>query len=314
MPRKIVVFGSFVVDLASRASHLPVPGETVIGSRFKMGPGGKGSNQGVAAKRAGADVVMVTKVGRDAFGSLALDNFRQEGFDTRYILTDEDVETGTALIMVDEKTGQNKILVVSGACSNITADDTKLIEPLLNEVDILLTQLETNMDATERVIKIAEREKLEIVLNPAPVQPVSDEIYRKIACVTPNEVEASILTGITVNNFKDASRAAGFFFDRGVKNVVITLGEQGVYVSDGKKEEFIPSYKVEAVETTGAGDAFNGGFVTALAENKNVFEAALFGNAVGALSVTRPGTAPAMPYRHEIDGFMVRNELIREKF
>jgi len=307
MPKKIVVFGSFVVDLTSRAPHLPVPGETVIGTRFKMGPGGKGSNQGVAAKRLGADVTMITKVGDDAFGKMALENFRNEGFDTRYILIDEERETGTALIMVDEQTGQNKILVVIGACANITRQDLARVEPVIQEAEIFLTQLETNMDAVVQSIEMAYSMGLEIVLNTAPVQPLPDDLLRKVTYITPNEVEASKLSGVEIRNSQDASRAAAVFFGKGVKNVVITLGDKGVYVSDGTKDEVIPGYRVDVVETTGAGDAFNGGFVTALSENMDIFTAARFGNAAGALSVTRAGTAMAMPCRKELERFLMEN-------
>jgi len=304
MIKKIIVVGSFVVDLTSRASHLPVPGETVIGSAFKLGPGGKGANQGVAAKRAGADIVMVTKVGKDAFGDIALKNFRDEGFDTKHILLDDEKETGSALIMVDENSGQNMILVVSGACANFSKEDISRIEAEIISSDILLTQLEINMDAIEKSVDIAYQNNVDIVLNPAPIQDVSDELLRKVKYITPNEIEASILTGVEIKKPEHASDSAKVFFEKGVKNVVITLGEMGVYVSDGQKEEWVEPYKVKAVETTGAGDAFNGGFVTALSEGKNLFEAARYGNAVGALSVTKLGTAPAMPYKKDIEEFI----------
>lgn len=295
--------GSFVVDLTSRASHLPIPGETVIGTKFKMGPGGKGSNQGVAAKRAGADVTMVTKVGNDTFGKIAIENFKNEGFNTEFILIDQENGTGTALIMVDENTAQNEILVVSGACANITKSDIELVSATICEADIFLTQLETNMESIEKSIDIAYKNGVKIVLNTAPIQPVSDELLSKVDVITPNEVEASILTGVNINKPEDASKAAKVFFEKGVKNVIITLGKDGVYVSDSVTEEIIDSYKVNAVDTTGAGDAFNGGFVTALSEGKDIFEAARFGNVVGALSVTKFGTAPAMPFRNNIDEF-----------
>ena len=308
MAKKIVILGSFVVDLTSRAPHLPVPGETVLGTSFKMGPGGKGANQGVAAKRAGADALMITKVGDDVFGRMAIENFDKEGFDTDYILIDDERETGTALIMVDEQTGQNKILVVGGACANFEDEDFVRIEPALKGADILLTQLEINMDAIERAIDIAHRAGADIVLNTAPVQPVSDEMLSKVTYVTPNEVEASLLTGVDIKSPEDAAKAAKVFFDKGIRGVVITLGEMGVYVSDGSREELIPPYRVDVVETTGAGDAFTGAFVTALAEGMDIFEAARFGNAGGALSVTKLGTAPAMPYRNEIDAFLAQNK------
>lgn len=309
--KKVVVMGSFVIDLTSRANHLPIPGETVIGTKFKMGPGGKGSNQGVAAKRAGAEVTMITKVGNDTFGKIAIENFKNEGFDTKFILIDQENETGTALIMVDENTAQNKILVVSGACANITGNDIDLVSTTIGGADIFLIQLETNMDSIEKSIDIAYKNDVKIVLNTAPIQPVPDELLSKVHVITPNEVEASILTKVNIKIPEDASKAAKVFFNKGVKNVIITLGKDGVYVSDGITEEIIPSYNVNAIDTTGAGDAFNGGFVTALSEGKDIFEAARFGNIVGALSVTKLGTAPAMPYRGEIEEFILKNQLCK---
>jgi ribokinase len=301
---KITVMGSFVVDLTARTPHLPVTGETVKGSSFKTGPGGKGSNQGVAAQRAGADVTMITKVGKDAFGKIALDNFKNEKIDTRYIFEDENHETGAALIMVDETTGENKILVVLGACEHITDNDIETARYSLENTELFLTQLETNIDAVEKAIEIAYKKGVKIVLNPAPVQPISDELLKKIDILIPNEIEASILTGIKINNNSDIKRAADVFLQKGVKNVIITLGSSGVYARTKEKEMFIPAVPVKVVETTGAGDAFNGGFVTSLAEGKDFFEAVKFGNIAGALSVTKLGTAPAMPYRDEIELYL----------
>ena len=301
---KIVVFGSYVVDLTSWAQHLPVPGETVKGSSFKMGPGGKGSNQAVAANRAGADITLVTKVGNDVFGQTALDFYKMENMDTQYVFVDEKKETGTALIMVDENSAQNEILVVSGACDNITDQEIRKTEQLIDEASIILLQLEINMDAIEKVIDMAYRKGKLIVLNTAPAQKLPDSLLEKVDIVTPNEVEAGILTDMKVETEQDAEKAAQILMDKGVRSVVITMGKNGVFVMTADRKEFIPSKKVKAVDTTGAGDAFNGGFVTALSEGKDIFEAARFGNIVGALSVTKVGTAPAMPYRTDIDGFV----------
>jgi len=300
----ITVMGSFVVDLTGRAPHLPVTGETVKGSFFKMGPGGKGSNQGVAARRAGAEVTMITKVGKDAFGKIALDNFRKENMDTKYIFEDDEYETGAALIMVDEYTSANKIMVLLGACEHISDKDIEAARKSIESADVFLTQLETNVDAVEKAIDIAYKKGIKIVLNPAPVQQISDEILKKVSIITPNEVEASILTGIKIENDDDVRKAAKVFLEKGIDNVVITLGSKGVYTCNREEERFIPVIPVKPVDTTGAGDAFNGGFVTALAEGKDFFDAAFFGNVVGSLSVTRIGTAPAMPYREEIEAYL----------
>lgn len=301
---KIVVFGSFVVDLTSWAKHLPVPGETVKGSVFKMGPGGKGSNQGVAASRAGADVTLVTKVGNDVFGKIALDFYQNEHMTTDFVFLDAEKETGTALIMVDETVGQNQILVVSGACDNITPAEVQRTHPLIDEADIVLLQLEVNMDAIEQVIDYAHLKGKQIVLNTAPARKLPESLLKKLDIVTPNEIEAGILTDTKVETTEDAEKAAQILMNSGVKNVVVTMGKHGVFVMTPDRKEMIPSMPVKAIDTTGAGDAFNGGFVTALAEGKDIFEAARFGNAVGALSVTKIGTAPAMPHRSDIDRFL----------
>jgi ribokinase len=290
---------------------MPVPGETVKGFSFKMGPGGKGSNQAVAAHRAGCDVTFATKVGNDVFGKVALDLYKQENMNTDYIFIDNEKETGTALIMVDEKTGQNQILIVSGACGNITGKEIEKTEKLIEESDIILLQLEINMDAIERAIDIAYKKKKMIVLNtaPAPAEPLPTGLLRKIDIVTPNEIEAGILTGVEIKGEKDAKEAAKILMGRGVKNAVITLGSSGVFVAAPETGEFIKAVSVKAIDTTGAGDAFSGAFAAALSEGKSLAEAARFGNVAGALSVTKIGTARAMPYREEIDRFIAENNV-----
>lgn len=307
MGKPIVVFGSFVVDLTGRSRGLPAPGQTVLGSSFRMGAGGKGSNQAVAAHRAGADVTLVTKIGRDVFGGVALDFYGNEGMRTDYVLRDAARETGVALIMVDEESAQNEIVVVPGACGNITPEDVERCRRLIEGAAILLVQLEINFDALFRAIDIAHAAGVRIVLNPAPASALPAELLRKIDVVTPNETEARLLTGVEVRTLEDARRAAGVFLNQGVKNVVITMGSLGAFATDGVRSELLPRLKVDAVDTTGAGDAFNGGFVTALSEGCNLFEALRYGNATGALSVTRLGTAPSMPRRAEIDRMVLEN-------
>lgn len=304
MSKKITVFGSFVVDLMGRTPHLPVPGETVKGSMFKMGAGGKGFNQGVAAHKAGADVTMVTKLGRDTFGNVALDAMKELNMNADRILFSEDTETGAALIMVDEKTSQNEIVVILGACNTITDEEVESLTDVIQESEYLLTQLETNVSSVEKVIDIAYKNGVKVILNTAPVQPISDEILSKVELITPNEVEAEILTGICIDSEENADKAADWFFEKGVKNVLITLGGRGVYIATKEKRGIIPAYRVEAVDTTGAGDAFNGGLVAALAEGKDLWEAAVFANALAAVAVQRLGTTPAMPTREEIEDFL----------
>ena len=305
---KVTVFGSFVVDLMGRTPHLPVPGETVKGSMFKMGPGGKGFNQGVAAHKAGADVTMVTKLGRDTFAGVALAAMDEIGMKKDRILYSDNVETGAALIMVDENTSQNEIVVVLGSCDTITDEEVESIADELSQSEYLLTQLETNVSATRKVISLAKQLGVKVILNTAPVQPVEDEIYNGLYMITPNEVEAEILTGIVIDSLENANKAADFFFAQGVQNVLITLGGRGVYIATKEKREIIPAYTVQALDTTGAGDAFNGGLVAALAEGKDIWQAADFANALAAISVQRLGTTPAMPWRSEIDEFMKNNK------
>ena len=301
MAGKIVVFGSFVADLTGRCDRFPQAGETVMGSSFRCGPGGKGSNQAVAAHRAGADVTLVTKLGKDSFGQMAEAFYREEGMDTSWLLSDGEHATGAALIMVSEVTGQNEILVIPGACSHITREDIQSREALIAGADLLLLQMEINRDALEEIIRLAHVHGVRTVLNPAPAQPMDDALLAMIDTVTPNETEACALTGVQVEDRASASAAAGVFLRKGVRHVVITLGSHGVYVTDGRREELYPRLEVEAVDTTGAGDAFNGGFARALADGLDVFAAARWGNCTGALSVTQRGTAPAMPHREDIE-------------
>ena len=293
------------MDLMARAPHLPATGETVKGSVFEIGPGGKGSNQGVAAHRLGSNVTMITKIGTDFFGhEVALRSFQNEGMDTSFIFKDDKLATGTALIMVDENTSENKIVVTPGACDNITESEIEKARGSIETSEVFLTQLETNMEAVEKAVDIAHAKGVKIILNPAPARKVSEEILKKIDILTPNEVEASILSGVQIDTMEDAKKAARALMSKGVGNVIITLGSNGALVVTAKDEKFIESPNVDAVDTTGAGDAYNGGLATALAEGMDIFEAAEFANTVGALSVTKIGTSPAMPYREDLDRFL----------
>ena len=307
MGKRIVVFGSYVTDLTGRGMRFPVPGETVLGTSFQSGPGGKGSNQAVAAFRAGGDVTLVTKLGRDAFGRIARDFYTAEGMNTDELLEDETRETGAALIMVNQQSGQNMIMVLNGACSHITPEDVQAKRKLIEQADYLLVQMEINMDALEQVIRIAHNSGVRVILNPAPVQEMADELMAMVDTATPNETEAAVLTGVEVVDFASAHRAAQVLLDKGVRNVIITLGRNGVYCTNGTREELLDRISVNAVDTTGAGDAFNGGFVTALSNGMDLFDAVRYGNCTGALSVTKPGTAPAMPHKQEIDALYQEN-------
>ena len=304
MKKKIVVFGSFVVDLMGRGPHLPVPGETVKSGFFKMGAGGKGFNQGVAAHKSGGDVTMITKLGKDTFAEIELGTMRELGMDTSRVIQTEEYATGVALIEVDENSGQNAIMVIPSACDHISDAEVAALKEVIEGADILLTQLETNMSSIKGVIDMAYAAGKTIILNTAPVQPVEDALLSKVTIVTPNEVEASILTGVKVVDEQSAAQAADWFFQRGVKKVVITMGGMGAYVADSTRAELTPAFRVNAIDTTGAGDAYNGGFVTALSEGNDIFAAARFAAATAALSVQKMGTTPSMPTREEIEAFL----------
>ena len=300
----IVVFGSFVVDLMARSAHIPVPGETIKSSLFRMGAGGKGSNQAVACKLSGGDVSVVTKVGRDAFAQVLYDQYEKIGLSAEHVFVSSQAQTGNALILVDEGTSQNAITVTPGACENFTRDDVEQIKPLLASAKILLAQLEVNQDANEKVAKMAKDAGVKVIVNTAPYQPVTAEVLSGCYLVTPNEVEAELMTGVHVEDLESAKKAAEVFRAKGVANVLITLGGMGVFVSSEGREEIIPAYHVDAIDTTGAGDAFNGGLLAALSEGKPLWEAAAFANALAALSVQKLGTTPSMPTRAEIDAFI----------
>ncbi len=306
MREKVTVFGSCVVDLMSRAPHLPVPGETVRGGLFMEGPGGKGFNQGVAAHKAGADVAMVTKLGRDRMANIALEAMDALGMPRDFLFFSESVGTGTALILVDETSSQNRLSIVPGACATFNAEDIAIVKRRILESAYLLLQLEVNQDANEQVASFAKENGVRVIINTAPYQPITDEFLSGAYLVTPNEVEAEGLTGVRVSDLESADRAARVFLDKGVQNVLITMGAQGVYVNTEGHSQIIPAFKVKAVDTTGAGDAFNGGLAAALAEGKSLLDAARFANAVAALSVQRLGTTPSMPTREEIDAFLAK--------
>lgn len=302
---KIVVFGSYINDLVGRGSRLPRPGETIKGTSFQMGSGGKGFNQAVAAKRAGGDVLMITKVGLDFFGDLAISNFKKEGIQTQYVFRDPQAETGTALIVVDEQTGENQILVTMGACGNISEEEIEKARKDIEDAMLLLIQFETNMDATENCIKIAKKAGVPVILDPAPMQDINGDILTSVDVLTPNEIEASALTGIDIHDLMDVRDAAKIILNKGVNKVVITLGEKGVYACTGDEDLFLPAVDYAPVmDTTGAGDAFSGALATALTEGMNFFTAVKFSNVAASLSTSRCGASQSMAYREEIEWYL----------
>lgn len=313
MEKRVLVFGSFVTDLCGRAKRFPEAGETVKGQYFKLGPGGKGSNQAVAAHRAGAKVTFVTKLGDDSLGRQAMDFYRAENIPTDGIVIDKEEQTGAALIIVNEVTAQNQIVVVGGACENFTDDDMTDTLTRLEQSDILLLQLETNLEPVKMLLKHAKQHGIRTVLNPAPAQQLEPEYLRCVDIITPNETEAQFFTGVRVTDESSAREAAKKLLAAGVGKVVVTLGGKGAYACDGEEERMIGIVDCGApVDTTGAGDAFTGGLVAALALGRDFFDAVVYGSTVAGLAVTRQGTAPAMPYREEIERvFMDVSDQIR---
>lgn len=281
---------------------MPKPGETVLGGPFRMGPGGKGGNQAVAAARLGAEVTMVTKLGRDLFAEEARRNFQEEGIDTRFISESAEEATGAALIAVDDH-GENMIVVTLGACGDLSAADVAEAEEAIAASDVVLLQLETSMEAVEAAVAAAAEHDRMVILNPAPFQPVPDALLQQVDCITPNETEAGLLTGMEVNSRETAAAAADILFEKGIGIVIITLGGDGCYVREAAGGYHVPAMRAEVYDTTGAGDAFNGALAHFLAEGKPLAAASRLANAAAAISVTRAGTAPAMAYEHELEAY-----------
>ena len=308
MTKPISILGIFVADLTFRTDRMPIKGETFIGNSFKLGPGGKGSNQAVASRRAGAETNFITKIGKDTFGEMAMKLYTDEGINSEYVWQIKDMATGAASIVVNEETSDNMIIVVPGAADSLVPEDLELAESGIASSSFFLASLEVPIPVMQRGLEVARRNGIRTILNPAPAAILPDEVYGLSDYFTPNETEASMLAGIQVENVENAKTAAKIFLERGVKNSVITLGELGVYVSNSEISQHIPSFDMEnkVIDTTGAGDAFNGGFAYALAEGMTLIEAIRFGSATAAISVTRLGTAPAMPYKNEIQNLLYK--------
>ncbi len=297
---KIIGPGSLIVDVTGFAPHLPIAGETVKGSTLRFGPGGKGSNQLTAASRAGSEAKIISCMGDDVLGAILKKHYQTEKMSMEHITVDKNAETGSALIEIDESDAQNRIIVILGANEQVKRDNVLAAEHDFADCDAVLTQFETTPEAVFATKELAAKYNKPFILNPAPFIDIDKSVFNGVDYVTPNESEAEQFTGIAVNTPEDCRAAAQKFFELGVKNVVITLGVRGAYFTDGKNEILVPSLKVKAVETTGAGDAFNGGFATAIAEGRDPRTALEFATCTAAISVTRLGSSPSMPYRHEI--------------
>jgi len=301
---KIVVVGSSNTDMVIKSDRIPEPGETILGGTFFMTPGGKGANQAVAASRLGGDVVLVTKTGNDLFGRQSVELYANEGINTDYILSDAKNPSGVALIMVDSK-GENCIAVASGANGSLSVKNISAAGKEIESSEIVLMQMEIPMDVIEYVAQLASKKKVKVILNPAPACPfLSDMLLSCLYMITPNRSEAEMISGVKVTDWESARRAADIISKKGVDNVVITLGSLGAMVKEGDKYYNIPAEKVQAADTTGAGDTFNGALCVALAEGESILEAVKFASMASSIAVTRMGAQSAIPTRRELDAAM----------
>ncbi len=304
MSEKIVILGVFVADTAYRADRAPRMGETILGNSFALGPGGKGSNQAVAAAMAGGEVHFLSRLGRDPFADMALATWAKAGV-TPAVSQHDDSYTGAAYIFVEEATGDNAIIICPGAGGTISPADIDAQADLIGAAGVFVTQLEQPMDAAMRALELARTGGAITILNPAPAADLPDGMLGLCDYVTPNETETEALTGIAVTGIDDAIRAAAALRQNGAGAALITLGENGVLFQNADQSVHVPAFNAgPVVETTGAGDAFNGGFAAALARGADPVEAVRYGCATAAISVTRPGTAPSMPARTEIESLL----------
>lgn len=296
---KIIVIGSSNTDMVVRSEQLPRPGESVVGRDFIMAGGGKGANQAVAVARMGHRVIFAAALGQDIFGDAAVESYRQLGIDTSYIVR-KDAPSGVALIMVDS-VGQNSISVALGANNLLSAEDVMEVLEQIEAEDLVLLQLEVPMATVDAVVDIASAKGAKVVLNPAPAGVVSEKTLSKLYLITPNQTEAQTLTGVEVADEQSAELAAKALIAKGVSRVVITMGSIGAYLYENGVGEIIPARKVAAVDTTAAGDVYNGALCAALAEGQTLREALVFATKASAISVTRAGAQPSVPTREEVD-------------
>ena len=305
MSSNILVVGSSNTDMIIKLKRIPRPGETILGGEFVTAAGGKGANQAVGAARAGGNVTFIARIGRDMFGDQSLAGFRKDGINVDYVFRDKTSPSGVALIFV-AKDGENSIAVASGANGRLMPADVRKANPMFDRAAVLVMQLETPLETVQAAADIAARNGLRTILNPAPARPLPDELLKKVSILTPNETEAEFLTGVKVDSEVSAAKAADKLLARGVSTVILTLGSRGAFLADGKNKQLIRGFKVKAVDTTAAGDIFNGALAVALAEGQALKSAVSFGNAAAAISVTRLGAQPSAPLRKEIEKFLAR--------
>jgi ribokinase len=301
-PASIVVVGSTNTDMVIKASHLPQPGETILGGTFFMSAGGKGANQAVAASRLGGNVLFIAKTGYDIFGKQSIELFEKEGIDISNIVRDKFQPSGVALITVDDK-GENCIVVAPGANAALTPEDIDEAKEKIESASFVLVQLETPVETVEHVVNIAASKKIKFILNPAPAAKLNDDLLKKISTITPNQKETEMLTGIKVTNETSAKQAADFLHDKGIETIIITMGAFGAFVLHENNYSMIHGHKVNVVDTTAAGDVFNGALVVALSEGEKMEDAVRFACKAAAISVTRLGAQASAPYRKEVENF-----------
>jgi len=298
----IVVVGSSNTDMVVKAARLPAPGETVLGGTFMMNAGGKGANQAVAAARLGGNVVFIAKTGNDIFGKQAIELFKQEGIDTNFIIPDAENPSGVALITVDAN-GENCIVVASGANAALKPADLQPAEHIIENADLVLVQLEIPLETVEYIVNLAAAKNVKIVLNPAPARSLPDDLLRNISFITPNETEAALLTGIKVTSRESAEAAARELAAKGIETVIITMGAEGALLLHNGVYDFFAAPVCDAVDTTAAGDVFNGALVVALSNGQSILEAVPFAIRAASISVCRMGAQASAPYLHELNGF-----------
>ncbi|MBZ4188880.1 ribokinase [Niabella beijingensis] len=303
---EIIVVGSTNMDMVVKADHIPVPGETVIAGSFFMNPGGKGANQAVAIARLGGSVAFVSKLGNDVFGKQSSQLFDEEGIDTRFLLSDPEFPSGVALITVD-KEGENSIVVAAGANANLFADDLKDALNALKKAQLILMQLEIPMETVRKTAEFARANGIKVILNPAPFsESLSKDVLKHIDVITPNQTEAEMLSGVKITTMEDAEKAARIIHDMGIPDVIITMGPEGAVLFSGGVVTRIPATRVTAVDTTAAGDVFNGALAVALSEARTLEAAVAFACDAAAISVTRMGAQSSIPYRNEMIVRMIK--------
>jgi ribokinase len=297
----ISVLGIFVADISFSGPKIPSVGETILGNKYNVGPGGKGCNQAIAIARLGGKVNFISKIGKDSYGELALNTLEKNNINIENIIQDEKLQTGVAGILVDQNSGKNAINVIVGAPSSLKVSEIEKQINLIKSSKIFLTQLEVPKDVTLHCLKTAKENGCITILNPAPASEISKEFYNNIDFFTPNETEAEFYTGIKITNEQEAKQAAEKLLNLGIKKVIITLGEKGLFYTDGKEEIYLKASSVKAIDTTGAGDAFNGGLAFGLSKDKPINECLELANKVAGISTTKLGAGDAMPFLKDIN-------------